>query len=234
MVQKKRKTNSPLLKDSGKNPRTSQNGLAEESADERDSPSDDAVISDLKEFIRAENARNSKALAEEMRRYNDERVTALENSLSFALTVNETLAKRLSKVEERYQKAETGLFHCARRLAEVEEQVDQVQWQELQHWLIFSGPVISRVPGRNRGEDTARLLQEMVWKLMDYEMDPRQLEVVHRDQKQIRARFSSVAEGSDRHFLVRNKTRLRGTALVSTSESASRRADSGYSRMFCS
>ena len=96
-----------MLKDSGKNPRTSQNELAEESADERDSQSDDAVISDLKEFIRAENARNSKALAEEMRRYNDERVTALENSLSFALTVNETLAKRLSKVEERYQKAET-------------------------------------------------------------------------------------------------------------------------------
>ena len=104
MGRQKRKTNSPLLKDAGKNPRTAEQDSTEGGEnEERCSQEDDAVISDLKAFIREENKRNSKSLAEEMRRYNDERVAALENSLSFALATNETIAKRLSEVEERIQ-----------------------------------------------------------------------------------------------------------------------------------
>ena len=48
---------------------------------------------------------------------------------------------------------------------------------------------------------------------MDYEMDTRQLVAVYREEKRIRVRFNTVTAGSDRHFLVRNKTRLRGTGL---------------------
>ena len=66
-------------------------------------------MSELKEFIRSENVRNSKSLAEEIRRCTDRRMTALESSLSFALTANETLAKRLSEAKQRARRGLDGI-----------------------------------------------------------------------------------------------------------------------------
>ena len=216
MGRQKRKNNSPLLKETGKTPRTGEHDSddAEDGSASHDRQGDDMdVISDLKEFIRMENERSNRALTEELRRHNDEMMTALENSLSFALTTNETLAKRLSAVEQRARQAEQDLFSCASRLAAVEEQLDLAQQWECRDWLIFSGPAISRMPKAGRDRDATQLLHDMVRKLMDYEMDTRQLVAVYREEKQIRVRFNTVTAGSDRHFLVRNKTRLRGTGL---------------------
>ena len=213
----KRKTNSPLLKDGGKNPRTSETKDDEEDGniEECSTQGDDAtdVISDLKEFIRTENARSNKCLAEEIRRHNDERMTALENSLSFALTTNETLAKRLGEVEKRAERAEKELIDCAKRLTDAEQQLEEMQQRELHSWLIFSGPAVSRARGSGGGEDAAHLLHDLVRRLMGYDMDMRQVAELHRDERQIKFRFNAVAAGSARHFLVRNKTKLRGSGL---------------------
>ena len=210
---KKRKTTSPLLKDKGKTPRAADQESMDENVEEISSSGEDAVISDLKEFIRKENARNSKAFAEEMRRYNDERVTALENSLSFALTTTESLAKRLKEVEGQAQQMGYDLSQLNKRLVEVEGQLDLAQQKELQNWLIFSGPAVSRAPRSGRGEETANLLFNMVRRLMEYELDLSQVAEIYRDERQIQVRFSTASAGSDRHFLVRNKTRLRGSGL---------------------
>ena len=214
MGRQKRKNNSPLLKERDKNPRTGEqdSDVGEDASNV--GPGDDAdVISGLKDFIRMENERNSKSLTEEIRRHTNERMTALENSLSFALTANETLAKRLSAVEHRARQAEQDLFNCASRLAAVEEQLDLAQQRECSDWLVFSGPAVSRMPKSGRDQDAAQLVHDMVWKLMNYDLDMRQLGAVHRDAKQIRVRFNVVTAGSDRFYLVRNKTRLRGTGL---------------------
>ena len=216
MGKQKRKTNSPLLKDDGKNPRLSaepKDNVGDD-VEEGSVQGDDAdVISDLKKFIRTENARNNKCLAEEMRRHNDERMRALENSLSFALTTNETLAKRLSDVEKRAENAEKELMQCAKRMADAERQLEEMQQRELHSWLIFSGPAVSRARGSSGREDTAHLLHDMVRRLMEYDMDMRQIAELHRDERQIKVRFSTVAAGSARHYLVRNKTKLRGSGL---------------------
>ena len=73
------------------------------------------LMADLKEFISRENARNSRALMEDMRRFYDERMSAIENSLSFAVTTAETMAKRLSEVEQRAQQAENDFHLCVKR-----------------------------------------------------------------------------------------------------------------------
>ena len=70
MGRQKRKTNSPLLKDAGKTPRTAEEETAQGEEDGRsqgEPERDDDTIADLNAFIRAENAKNSKALAEEIR-----------------------------------------------------------------------------------------------------------------------------------------------------------------------
>ena len=213
MGRSKRKTNSPLHKDGGKNPRTADAEDGGGSQAGQDGDSDLDVIADLKEFIRTENARNNRSLAEELRRHNEERMTALESSLSFALATNETLAKRLVEVEQQAQQAERHYRHHAERLATVEDQLDQLQQRELQGWLVFSGPAIPRAPRSGRGEDAAQQLQELIRSLMNYDLDMRQIGELQRDERQIRVHFTTVAAGSDKFFLVRNKTRLKGTGL---------------------
>lgn len=211
MKRSKRKTNSPLVKEGRKSRRTEE--VAEDDdCSETGLGSDTNLITDLKEFIRAENARSNRTLSEEIRRYNDERITAVENSLSFALTASETLSKRLNDAEKRTVVAEKELFQCAQRLTVVEDQLDQLQQKELQDWLIFTGPAVQRSP-RARGENLTHILNGLVRKLMNYDMDLGQIRELHREGNQIRVRFNTMSEGSDRFFFVRNKTRLRGTGL---------------------
>ena len=163
MGNKKRKNNSPLQRDEGKNPRMTE----EEQGEGEGVGSAEDVIKELKDFIRAENVRNNARLSEELRRHNEERLNALEASLSFALTTSETLAKRLSEVEQRARQTEMDFYHCLKRLTAVEEQLDVAQQRELQTWLMFSGPAVPRAARYGRGEDTGRLLQDMVKQLMD-------------------------------------------------------------------
>ena len=107
MGKQKRKTSSPLQRDERKNPRIVEEHDEGDEETSREGPSENTdVIGDLKGFIRAENARNNTLLSEEIRRHNEERVKALEASLSFALATNETLAKRLSEVEQRARQTE--------------------------------------------------------------------------------------------------------------------------------
>ena len=100
MGRSKRKTVSPLQKDSAKSRRTGQEADALSDAEEdcaSQAGQKEDLITDLKQFIRSENVRSNRALAEEIRKHNDERMSALENSLSFALTTNETLARDSQK-----------------------------------------------------------------------------------------------------------------------------------------
>ena len=109
--------------------------------------------------------------------------------------------KRLGEVEQWAEQAE--------RLAAVEDQLDQLQQRELQGWLVFNGPAIPRAPRSGRGEDSARQLLELIRSLMNYDLDMRQIGELQRDERQIRVHFTTVAAGSDRFFLVRNKARLK-------------------------
>ncbi|KAF0310682.1 hypothetical protein FJT64_001880 [Amphibalanus amphitrite] len=213
MGRNKRKNNSPLQRDESKSRRTADENVDDVDADGCSQGGQEDQIAELKEFIRNENARSNKSLAQEIRRCNEERLTAIETSLSFAMAANETMAKRLVEVEQRAQRAEENLAHCARRLCLVEEQLDDVQQRELQDWLIFSGPAIPRRSQSGRNEDSSRLLYAIIHQHMGYEMDVAQLREVYRDERQIRVRFSAVGAGSDRYHMVRNKTKLRGTGL---------------------
>ena len=215
MGRSKRKTISPLMKEGSKTRRTTEEENVIE-VEETDSASQGEpvrdLIADLKKFITTENAVTSKKLSEEIRRY-EERMTALETSLSFALEVNETLAKRLNEVEKRAEKAEKGLYDSSKRMAALEDQLDQIQQRDLQNWLIFSGPAVSHRADAGSGETPARLLYSKVLQYMDYAMDMEQVDEIRREDRQIRVRFNAVGVRSDRYFIVRNKTRLRGSGL---------------------
>ena len=213
MGRSKRKNNSPLQKDGGKSRRTADEDGDDIEGDDGSQGGQDDVLADLKDFIRSENARNSKNLADEIRRCNEERITAIETSLSFALATNETLSKRLVEVEQRARRTEAELINCTKRLCMVEEQLDQAQQRELQDWLVFSGPAISRLLRSGRGDDAFRLLRSMIQQYMNIQLDVTQLREVYRDERQIRVRFTAAGERSDRHQLVRNKTKLRGSGL---------------------
>ena len=214
MGRSKRKTTSPMMKEGSKTRRTTEEEIQVEETDSASQaePVGD-LIADLKSFIKNENAVTSKKLSEEIRRHNEERMTALETSLSFALETGETLAKRLSEVEKRAEKAEQGLYDSSKRMAAIEEQLDQLQQRDLQNWLIFSGPAVSHRADAGSGETPARLLYSKVLQYMDYAMDMEQVDEIRREDRQIRVRFNAVGVRSDRYFLVRNKTRLRGSGL---------------------
>ena len=216
MGRTKRKNISPLQKDGGKSRRTIEDATVSDTEEDGGSQVEQGdVIADLKEFIRNENSRSNRKLAEDIRKFNDERMTALENSLSFALTTNEVLAKRLGAVEEKAKQTEKDFGLCVQRLSELEGELDQMQQRELRDWLIFSGPAVPRLArgGGGQNEDASRLLLAMVKQLMDFSMDMQQIAELHREERQIRVRFSAVGAGSDRYLLIRNRTRLRGTGL---------------------
>ena len=168
MGKSKRKNASPLVNDVTKNRRTGEDEeddaevLRENSSAQ--SGSDDATLTDLKQFIRRENQESRKSITEEIKRHSEERIAALENSLSFALTVNETLSKRLAVVEKRAEQAEQDFLHCARRICAMEDELDSMHQARLLDWLIFSGPVIPRRP-RDGREDTPRMLAAMLEQL---------------------------------------------------------------------
>ena len=171
------------------------------------------TLAELKDFIRAENARSNRTLTEDIRKCNEERISALENSLSFALATNETLAKRLTGVEARAQQAENDFRMCVKRISELEQELDQLQQRELKEWLIFSGPAIPRLSHVNRREDAPRLLRAMLQNFMGFDMDAQQVAELRREERQICVRFSTSGAGSDRYLLLRNKTKLRGSGL---------------------
>ena len=233
MGKSKRKNASPLVNDVTKNRRTGEDEeddaevLRENSSAQ--SGSDDATITDLKQFIRRENQESRKSITEEIKRHSEERIAALENSLSFALTVNETLSKRLAVVEKRAEQAEQDFLHCARRICAMEDELDSMHQARLLDWLIFSGPAIPRRP-RDGREDTPRMLAAMLEQLMDFHADMSQISEVHRDERMLRVRFTSSKPGSDRDTLFRNKTRLRGTGLY-IRESLTPRRQAMYSEL---
>ena len=194
MGKSKRKNASPLVNDVAKNRRT-----GEDDEDDAEPPtenssaqscSEDTTIADLKQFIRRENQESRKSIAEEIKRHNEERIAALENSLSFALTVNETLSKRLTVVEKRAQQAEQDFLHCARRICALEDELDSMHQTRLLDWLIFSGPAIPRRP-RDGREDTPRMLAAMLEQLLDFHVDMSQICEVHREERMLRVRFTS-------------------------------------------
>ena len=215
MGRPKRKNASPLEKQAEKARRTEQEEAPSDAEDDCRSQGalNGDLLADLKDFIRSENARNNKALFEEMQKHNEERIVALENSLSFALTTSETLAKRLAEVENKAQQTESDLYICAKRISELEQELDQIHQKELKDWLVFSGPAIPRLSRSNKNEDASHLLRAMLQQLMEYSVDLQQILQLHREERQITVRFSTTGVGSDRYILLRNRTRLRGTGL---------------------
>ena len=216
MGKSKRKNISPLMKEAAKTRRVGDNDEDDVEVLEEDSTprpgTGEAMMEDLKKFIRAENQDSRRCIMEDLKRCTEERIAALETSLSFALTVNETLSKRLTAVEKRTEQAEQDFVHCARRICTLESELDDMQQSKLMDWLIFSGPAVPRRP-RNGRENTPQLLSSMLEQLMEFHVDMDQIREVHREDRQIRVRFATSGPGSDRDILFRNKTRLRGTGL---------------------
>ena len=215
MGKSKRRTISPSQKDGEKIRRMEGDDVTSDMDEDNRSQGAEKgdLLADLEEFISRENARSSRALMEDMRRFYDERMSANENSLSFALTTAETMAKRLAEVEQRAQQSESDFELCVKRMAEMEQELDEVQQKELRNWLVFSGPAIPRLSRSNKNEDASQLLRGMLQHYMDFSMDIQQVLEIQREERQISVRFSTTAAGSDRYILVRNKTRLRGSGL---------------------
>ena len=215
MGRSKRKNASPLEKQAEKSRRTEQDEAPSDADDDCRSQSawNGDLLADLKAFIRSENTRNNKTLFEDLQKHNEERMSALENSLSFALTTSETLAKRLTEVEKRAQQTESDIYMCVKRMSELEQELDQVHQKELRDWLVFNGPAIPRLSRSNKNEDASHLLRAMLQQLMEFSVDLTQLLEIHREERQITVRFSATGVGSDRYILLRNRTRLRGSGL---------------------
>ena len=215
MGKSKRKNVSPLQKDTGKSRRTEEDEAVLEADEDSRSQGEwnNDTLTDLKEFIRSENVRSNKKLAEDMRTYSDERLSALETSLSFALTTNETLARRLTEAEARASQAESDFRMCLQRLSEIEQDLDQLHQRDLKDWLVFSGPAVPRLSRSDRKQDAGNLLRSMLQQLMNFSLDMQQVAELYREERQICVRFSTSAAGSDRYLLVRNRTRLRGSGL---------------------
>ena len=215
MGRSKRKNASPLEKQAEKSRRTEHEEAPSDADDDCRSQGacNDDLLADLKAFIRSENIRNNKTLFEDLKKHNEERISALENSLTFALSTSETLANRLTEVEKRTQQTESDIYMCVKRMTELEHELDQVHQKELREWLVFSGPAIPRLFGSNKNEDASHLLRAMLQQLMEFSVDLQQLLEIHREERQLTVRFSAAGVGSDRYILLRNRTRLRGSGL---------------------
>lgn len=163
--------------------------------------------------ISQELARNKTEISAEIKRELNNRISAVEESLNFALTTNEVVCQRLSAVEKKASEAETELETSRVRLRSVEEQLDISNQEKLQDWLVFSGSAIPKLTTEDRPEDAPRLLHRMLWDLMGFHLDSAQVSEVHRDKFQIWVRFTHSFPGSLRDLIFRGKTRLRGTGL---------------------
>lgn len=217
----KRKNPSPLQKANEKTPR----GEPQEeiSVDEQEKATGGTNMEDLKRFITQELARTRKEITEEVKKEIDTRISAVEDSLNFALTANEVISQRLSKTEKNASETKNELQQCQRRLRAVEDQLDSFEQEKLLDWLVFSGPAIPKLTRNDRPEDAPRLLHDMLLDLLGFRLDCNQVKEVHRDRGKIWVRFSHSFPGSNRDQIFRGKTRLRGTGLFVREKITARR-----------
>ena len=171
---------------------------------------EEGTLKSLKEFIKKENQNIKAGIVEDLKKLNEERMAAIENALSFSMAESEGLKRRLDAAEERGESYHEGLSCHEQRIQELEKTVDTLQQAELREWLVFRGKAI---PRWRQGENLLLVLGDMLEQLMGLDLDGRQILRVIRDGRSLRVRFSSAAEGSDRDWLLKNKTRLKGKNL---------------------
>ena len=168
---------------------------------------DGDICSELKKFIVQENAKCVKEIKES----NERRLTALETSLSFAMD-------SLTAVSDRQRSADMDIVELRRETAELKRRLQKIELSEDRQdqqkrltSLIFSGRELQAL---TRREDGAQLIHSVIQRHLNHSLDSQQVRAMIRLRTgKILVEFTSAAPGSDRDFLFRNKTKLRGSGL---------------------
>ena len=120
-------------------------------------------------------------------------------------------ATRSERSHNDYEELRRQLASLTKRVEELESDNDSLQQRARHACLIFSG---SALPEPTQGEHAVSLLQDLLSKHMEYQLDGAQVKAAFRlGDRAILAEFQSSAVGSDRDTLFRTKTRLRGSGL---------------------
>ena len=116
-----------------------------------------------------------------------------------------------SQRKQDVQELRQRLTDIQRRLDYLEQENDSLQQRTRQACLIFTG---SAIPAPSQEEETGKLLKELLFKHMRFDLDLSQVKRAFRLRNQnILVEFSSVVSGSDRDSIYRQKTRLQGSGL---------------------
>ena len=171
----------------------------------QEGPSD--PYAELKRFIIQENEK----CVREITASNDKRLTAIEDSLSFALDAVKAVSDRQNSADYDILVLQRETADLRRRLQLIELSEDRLQQEKRQSYLLFSGPALR---AQTRREDAFERIQSVVREYMRIDMDRDQIVSVSRLKSgKVMIQFTSVASGSDRDVLFRSKTKLRGSGL---------------------
>ncbi|KAF0296948.1 hypothetical protein FJT64_005620 [Amphibalanus amphitrite] len=165
------------------------------------------ICADLKRFIVEENEKCVKQIVDS----NNRRLEAIEESLNFAMDSLTSVSKRQRAAESDITKLQKETADLRRRLQQIEVGEDRQQQDKRLTCLIFSGPALQRLTSR---EDAARLIKSLVQQYLQHSLDGSQVKAMVRLKNgKILTEFTTATPGSDRDFLFRAKSRLRGSGL---------------------
>ena len=165
------------------------------------------ICAELKTFITQENAK----FVREIKDSNERRLTALEDSLSFAMDSLAAVSNRQRSADSDILELQRETADLKRRLQQMEISADGQQQAKRLVYLIFSGPAIQ---AQTRREDAAGLIRSVVQRYMNHSLDSSQVRTMFRLKTgKVLVEFTTADIGSDRDILFKSKSKLKGSGL---------------------
>lgn len=173
----------------------------------REMQSSDDMCTELKEFIARENAKCVRQIKES----NDQRLVAIEESLSFAIDSVKTVSDRQNSAKVAIQELQRETEALRQRLRQLEFNEDRQEQDRRLTSLIFSGPALQAL---SRREEAAEMIRSLVDQYLHHALDRSQVGTLFRLRNgKVMIDFTTAARNSDRDVLFRNKSKLRGSGL---------------------
>ena len=165
------------------------------------------LCAELKEFIVKENAKCVK----EIKDSNERRISAMEDSLSFAMDAISSVSARQTSADRDIRTLQKETAELRSRLQTLELQEDRQSQERRRGCLVFSGPFLQSLHHR---ADFVQPILSVVGEHMRHRVDPAQIRSAVRFKTgNVMFDFLSWAPGSDRDVLFRSKSRLKGSGL---------------------
>ena len=165
------------------------------------------ICAELKQFIVQENAKCVK----EIKDSNDKRLSALEESLSFAMDSIAVVSDRQRSTDIDIVELQRETADLRRRLQQIELDEDRRQQEKRLVCLVFSGQSLQ---AQTRREDAAQLIRSLVQQYLRHTLDSSQVKAMIRLRNgKVLVEFTSSSPGSDRDVLFKSKSKLRGSGL---------------------